>query len=68
MMFWKSTGGKCTLCHAGSAIVCQKRNAFSRHSSSHSGSPFLSEMIRMISSFSPAGTASASISVTKPYL
>ena len=68
MMSWKSTGGKCTLCHRGSVIVCQTRNAFSRHSSSHSGSPFLAEMIRMMSSFSPGGTASASMSVTKPYL
>ena len=68
MMFWKSTGGKCTLCHFGSVIVRQKRNAFRRHSSSHSGSPFLAEMTRMTSSFSPGGTASESMSVTKPYL
>ena len=68
MTSWKSTGGKCTLCHAGSVIVRQKRNAFRRHSSSQSGSPFLAEMIRTISSFSPGGTASASTSVTKPYL
>ena len=68
MMSWKSTGGKCTLCHFGSVMVCQTRNAFRRQSSSHSGSPFLAEMMRMMSSFSPGGTASASMSVTNPYL
>src|SRR5215208_3571209 len=52
----------------GSVILIQPRYALSRHSSSHSGSPFLAEIKRMMSSFSPLGAASASISVTKPYL
>ena len=68
MMSWKSTGGNETLCHSGGVIVRQKRNAFSRHSSSHSGSSFLDEMRRMTSSFNPAGILSSSTSVTKPYL
>src|SRR5215212_9648570 len=52
----------------GSVILSQPRYALSRHSSNHSGSPFLAEIRRMMSSFSPLGAASASISVTKPYL
>src|SRR5918997_2541336 len=52
----------------GSTILSQPRNAFKRHSSSQSGSPFLAEMRRMMSSFSPFGAESDSISVTKPYL
>ena len=68
MIDWKSTGGKWTLCHFGSVIALQRRNAFSRQSSSHSGSPFFAEMTRTMSSFSPGGIASASTSVTNPYL
>ena len=68
MMSWKSTGGNVTLCQAGAVIVCQKRKAFSRHSRSHSGSCFLAEISRMMSSFSPGGILSSSTSVTKPYL
>src|SRR4029450_13235292 len=47
---------------------CQTRKAFSRHSSSHSGSFFLAEIIRTMSSLRPRGTSSASMSVTNPYL
>ncbi len=57
-----------TFCHVGSVIFCQARNAFSRQSSSHSGSFFLAEMSRTTSSFSPLGTMSCSTSVTNPYL
>src|SRR3546814_10937601 len=49
-------------------MVSQCRLAFRRHSSSHSGSAFLAEMQRTISSFRPLGAVSASMSVTKPYL
>src|SRR5215208_7992905 len=52
----------------GSVSLSQPRNALSRHSSSHSGSPFFAEMRRMMSSFRPLGAESDSISVTKPYL
>src|SRR6476659_811726 len=56
------------LCHVGSFIFCQTRNAFSRHSSSHSGSFFFAEIIRTTSSLRPFGISSASMSVTNPYL
>src|SRR5215208_3581878 len=52
----------------GSAILAQPRKAFKRHSSSHSGSPFLDEIRRMVSSVRPRGAISDSMSVTKPYL
>src|SRR5262245_18067397 len=52
----------------GSDILSHPRSAFSRHSSNHSGSPFLALMSRMMSSLSPFGAVSASMSVTKPYL
>src|SRR5215213_4002752 len=55
-----------TLGQCGSFIVCQRRNALSRQSSSHSGSFFLAEMIRTVSSESPAAIVSASMSVSKP--
>src|SRR5688572_24478229 len=55
------TFGQC-----GSVIVCQRRNALSRHSSSHSGSLFLAEMMRTVSSDNPGGMVSASMSVSKP--
>src|SRR3990172_10575987 len=61
-------GGLWTLCHVGTLIVSQWRYAFSRHSSSHSGSFFFEEIRRMVSSFSPGGATSCSISVTKPHL
>ena len=57
------TFGQC-----GSVIFSQPRYALSRHSSSHSGSSFLAEMSRTMSSVSPCGMLSASMSVTKPYL
>src|SRR5256712_3806430 len=57
------TFGQC-----GSLIFSQLRYALSRHSSIHSGSPFLAEIRRITSSFKPAGTTSDSMSVTKPYL
>src|SRR5438094_3733903 len=59
-------GGWWTFAHAGSFIVSQCRKALSRHSSSHSGSPFLAEMRRMTSSLRPGATDSDSMSVTKP--
>jgi hypothetical protein len=56
------------LAHSGSVISRQARNAASRHSSSHAGSPFLAEMKRTVSSSRPGGALSDSMSVTKPYL
>jgi hypothetical protein len=44
-----------TFAQHGSGMVCQWRNAFSRHSSSHSGSFFLAEMKRTMSSLRPLG-------------
>src|SRR5271169_5066376 len=61
-------GGNFTFAHVGSCIFSQWRYAFKRHSSSHSGSPFLAEIRRITSSFKPGGTVSCSMSVTKPYL
>src|SRR5450759_4310602 len=58
--------GYVTRAHFGSVMVSQWRYAFSRHSSSHSGSPFLPEMRRTTSSERPAGMLSVSMSVTKP--
>src|SRR3989304_2211215 len=55
-----------TFGQAGSVMVSQCRNALRRNSRSHSGSPFLCEMSRIVSSDSPLGATSASISVTKP--
>src|SRR5438552_3404488 len=49
-------------------MVSHCRYAFSRHSSMNSGSFFLAEIIRMMSSFRPLGTCSAPMSVTKPHL
>ena len=40
--------------------------AFKRHSKSQSGSFFFALMSRMMSSFSPAGALSESMSVVKP--
>src|SRR3546814_818597 len=60
--------GNVTSGQVGSGMVIQCRYAFRRHSSSHSGSAFLAEMKRTISSFRPLGAVSASMSVTKPYL
>src|SRR2546421_6671958 len=42
----------------GSGILSQWRYALSRHSSIHSGSPFLVEISRMTSSLRPGGTRS----------
>src|SRR3712207_4177668 len=52
----------------GSVIVSHWRKALRRNSSIHSGSPFFSEMRRTVSSVSPLGITSDSMSVTKPYL
>src|SRR5919206_4168668 len=52
----------------GSAIFRNWRYALRRNSSIHSGSPFFSLMRRTVSSLSPFGMTSDSISVTKPYL
>ncbi len=68
MMSWKSIFGYFTFGHAGSVIVSQWRYAFSRNSSSHSGSFFFAEMKRIVSSLSPLGAVSDSMSVTNPCL
>src|SRR5881227_1869864 len=52
----------------GSDIFSQPRKALRRNSSIQSGSPFFSEMRRTVSSVSPLGITSDSMSVTKPYL
>src|SRR5712691_2236265 len=49
-------------------MVSQRRNASRRQSSIHSGSFFLAEMKRTVSSERPLGAFSDSISVTNPYL
>jgi hypothetical protein len=49
-------------------IVSQWRYALSRQSVIHSGSFFLREIRRMMSSLMPGGAESVSTSVTKPYL
>jgi hypothetical protein len=61
-------GGYVTLAQFGSTISSQFRYALRRHSSIHSGSSFFSEMSRMVSSFSPFGARSDSMSVDQPYL
>src|SRR5205085_9002747 len=65
-------GGYLMFAHFGSACdrsnEAQWRYARSRHSSMNSGSFFLAEMIRIVSSLSPLGTLSSSSSVTKPHL
>src|ERR1041384_2614062 len=58
--------------HLGSAwdfsSFSQWRYALRRQSSSHSGSVFFAEIVRMISSLRPGGIDSDSMSLTKPYL
>ena len=49
-------------------MPCQRRNASSRQSVIHSGSPFFSEIRRTMSSLMPLGAYSISISVSQPYL
>src|SRR4029079_4750176 len=49
-------------------MVRQRRWAARRHASIHSGSVFLAEMNRTMSSDRPFGALSDSISVTNPYL
>src|SRR5688572_22256685 len=67
-MAWKSIGGYSSFGQwRGSVIVFQCLNALSRQSSSHCGSSFLAEMNRTVSSDSPGGTVSDSMSVSKPY-
>jgi hypothetical protein len=51
---------------SGVSIVNQWRNAFSRQSSIHSGSFFLAEMKRTVSSVSPLGAKSVSMSADQP--
>jgi hypothetical protein len=51
-----------------SSIWRKRSSALRRQSSSHSGSRFFAEIRRTISAFRPGGTASSSMSVTKPYL
>jgi hypothetical protein len=58
--------GKFTFAHAGSSSTSQRRYASRRHSSIHSGSPFLAEIKRMVSSERPLGAYSCSMSVMKP--
>src|SRR3954464_951735 len=48
-------------------MVSQRRYALRRHSSMNSGSFFFAEIVRIMSSLSPAGTVSVSTSVTNPY-
>src|SRR3954467_1765891 len=67
-MSWELIGSYLTFCQVGSFIVSQTPNAFSRHSSSHSGSFFFCEIRRTTSSLSPFGIVSLSTSLTKPYL
>ncbi len=52
---------------SGASIVCHRRNAFSRQSSIHSGSFFLAEMKRTVSSVRPLGANSCSMSEEKPH-
>src|SRR6266849_1387459 len=52
----------------GSSIFSQLRKAFRRNSNSHSGSFFLAEIKRTVSSLKPRGIVSDSMSVTQPYL
>src|SRR3954469_3398253 len=52
----------------GSSIVSQLRKAFNRNSSIQSGSAFLAEINRTVSSLRPRGIVSASMSVVQPYL
>src|SRR3954468_14958036 len=59
-------GSYLTFGQCGSGIDCQRRNAFRRHSSIHSGSCFFSEIARTTSSLRPGGNVSDSTSVTKP--
>src|SRR5664280_2619576 len=61
-------GGYFTFGHVGTVMVFQCRYAFKRHSVSHSGSCFLEEMRRTMSSFNPGGAESVSTSVKNPYL
>jgi len=49
-------------------LVCQAANALSRHASSQAGSSLRAEISRMVSSVSPLGARSISISVSKPHL
>src|ERR1043166_1734291 len=61
-------GGYFACCQVGSFMVNQWRYARRRQLSMNSGSAFFPEMTRMISSLSPGGTVSVSMSETKPYL
>ncbi len=58
------------LAHVGSSLpsVSQWRYAFNRHSSIHSGSCFLAEISRTMSSLRPLGAMSDSMSKSKPHL
>src|SRR5437762_2959133 len=56
-----------SLAHSGSSMPTHIRYALSRHSSIHSGSFFLAEMYRTVSSDSPLGANSCSMSEEKPH-
>src|SRR5271154_762760 len=60
--------GYFTRAQLGSSMFFQVAKAFSRQASSHSGSPFFSEISRTMSSFNPFGNSSIAISVVNPYL
>src|SRR5690606_1624259 len=63
---WKSMGGKSTCAHSGCSMVSHCRYAARRHSSMNSGSFLMDDRNRMVSSFSPFGIVTDSISVSKP--
>ena len=59
------SAGRSSLAQSGASIVCHSANAFSRQSSIHCGSFFLAEMKRTVSSLSPLGAKSCSMSGRK---
>src|SRR5690606_6938593 len=60
--------GLSKFCQVGISIERKWRKAFNLHSNNHSGSFFLDDIRRIVSSFNPLGAISISISVVKPYL
>src|SRR5690606_41693568 len=62
----KPRGGKCTCAESGGVISSHLRYAARRHSSRNSGSFLMAESRRIVSSLSPGGNVTDSISVTKP--
>src|SRR3569833_4219864 len=67
-MSWLSFFGLSTRAQVGSRMVSQRRYASSRHWSIHSGSFFLAEMKRTVSSERPFSAFSDSMLVSNPYL